>query len=89
MLIILLVGYLGEQALARSTGAYLSRTSVIPMYVRLFPTSLVTSYTIRMAPPPTEAKRREVRDGISELENPPHILFILLVSYRGDLFDPE
>ncbi|MCH7546004.1 MAG: sulfatase-like hydrolase/transferase [Planctomycetes bacterium] len=87
--LILASGYVGEQVIARSSSAYLSRTSVFPMYVRLFPSRLSTAYTIRMDPPLTETQRANVLNEIKPLDHPPHVLFVLLESFRDDLIDPE
>lgn len=89
ILIALATAWLGEHAVARHTSAYVSRTATMPMYVRLFPAAPGNAYTIRLAPPPTEAERRAALERIEPLDDPPHVLFVLLESFRGDLVDPE
>jgi hypothetical protein len=88
ILVSLLLGYLGEQLFARTSSAYGSRSSTMPLYVRLLPLSKGDAYTIRLRPPPSETERQRALENIAPLDDPPHVLFLLLESFRGDLVDP-
>lgn len=84
---LLAVFYVGEQAVARYQSAYLSRSSVLPLYARLFSANTGSSYTIRMSPPLSNDERRRALDAIEPLDSPPHVLYILLESFRAELVD--
>ncbi|MCZ6836484.1 MAG: hypothetical protein O7G85_11975, partial [Planctomycetota bacterium] len=58
LMIVLLVAYVGEQVMARTSSAYINRTSTMPLYVRVLPAATGNAYTIRLLQPPTEAERR-------------------------------
>lgn len=87
-LAVLLTLYLFEHGTSRYSSAYVSRTAVLPLYLRLLPASSTHSYTIRMAAPLSEDERLRVLDAIEPLPNPPHVLYIVLESFRADLVDP-
>jgi hypothetical protein len=75
-----------EHVIARTTSAYVSRTFTLPVYLRLLPADPGHAYTIRLAP--AESDRLRMLENVEAPPRPPHIVFLLLESFRADLVDP-
>lgn len=88
VLVVLLVVFGGEQALARDQPDYLYRGFHMPEYVQLYSRSS-RSVEISLPPPVSHEQRSKWLAAISPAKNPKHVLYVLLESFRADAVEPR
>ena len=87
LLLILSLGFVGEQYVAHATISYRFRAYYLPAYPTLFGSGL--EHTVQLPAATSEADRRTEIAGLGRAQNPRHVVFIVLESFRRDAIDPQ
>lgn len=80
--------FVSEQTAARDGDGYLFRSLELPAYVQLFDTT-TRSYRVDLDRPEELMARHDHLASVGPANNPRHVMFFLLESFRADAVDPK